>query len=588
LPALVLKGFGGTIPRMNPRLLPDVQASEAWNCDLDSGAIAGLPMPKLIKDLTGALPGKTVKKAYRLPAPPPGGPDAWLPLPDEASSVVRSPLTNDSLHRIYWTNPNDGAYWSTYAMITAGTPPYNLGFIAPSTSYSLTVSASGGTTDGSLPLVSRTYLFTYIDTYGEESSPSGPSAVVTGASDGNWTISGIPTAPPAAVAGKNYPAVARVRLYRTVTGQNTGAQFYQVQEWPLPSGPAGGVFVDTIADSLIVYSNPLPSSSWASPPDGLDGLVAMTSGMLIGFTGNTVHFCEPNRPHAWPAAYDLSVQYQIVALAVWQQSLMILTQGYPSSGTGNTPANFVLSQIQVAEPCIARNSVVTDLLGVYYASQNGIQVLTYFGIQNQTLQLMSKNIWMNKFEANSISACRHRQQYLAVIDDGTGFIIDYAENRLGLVQLSTVDGVVSVWNDVYTGDAYMMQKEKVYLWDGPYEPPLAYRWKSKEFYLPAPVNFAVVQVSMSDYVYGLPAPPIINPLASPINVGETELPDGALAIFRVYFHYQLVYQTWLTSPRPIFKLPSGYKGFTWQFEIVARVPIYSIEIATTAQELKGV
>ena len=585
---ILLKGFGGTIPRMNARLLPETQASEAWNCDLDSGAVAGLPVPRLIQDLTGRIPGGTVKKAYRFPDDNGASPDVWLPLPSASSSVVRSPLANDTYHRLYWTNPGEGAFWNTRDRIVTGQPPYNLGFITPDPAIVITVVASGGTNDGSIPLISRTYLFTYVNIYGEESAPSEPSAVVDGASDGTWTVSGLPTAPPAATAGKTYPPVNRMRLYRTVTGQSTGAQFFQVVEFDLVNAPPnGGVYVDTIDDTLIVYSNPLPSASWVPPPDGLDGLVGLASGMLVGFTGNTIHFCEQDRPHTWPAAYDLSVQYHIVALAIWQQNLMILTEGFPSSGTGNSPAAFSISQVQVPEPCISRNSVVTDLMGVYYASQNGVVVLTYFGMQNQTLSLLSKNIWLNKFEADSVIACRHRQQYMGVIRDGTGFLIDYTEQRLGIVQLGTAQGVDSIWNDVYTGDTYMIQDEQVYLWDDPDGPPMSYRWKSKEFYLPAPMNFAAAQISMSDYIRGLPEV-IVNPLASSSNEPAVDLPEGVLGLFRVYFHGRLIYERKLYTPRDIFRLPSGFKGFTWQFELVARVPVYSIEIATTPAELKGV
>jgi hypothetical protein len=44
----------------------------------------------------------------------------------------------------------------------------------------------------------------------------------------------------------------------------------------------------------------------------------------------------------------------------------------------------------------------------------------------------------------------------------------------------------------------------------------------------------------------------------------------------------------LDEPRTIFRLPSGLKAFNWQFEIVARVPVHSVELASTMRELKTV
>jgi hypothetical protein len=44
----------------------------------------------------------------------------------------------------------------------------------------------------------------------------------------------------------------------------------------------------------------------------------------------------------------------------------------------------------------------------------------------------------------------------------------------------------------------------------------------------------------------------------------------------------------LTGARDIFRLPSGFKVFDWQFEIVSRVPIFSVEVASTMKELARV
>jgi hypothetical protein len=587
----VTKDFGGEIPRQNSRLLPPQMAEEAVNVDLGSGMLTGLPQPQFVVDLTSVASYPDVRKAYRIPGPTPDQPDVWAPLPSEFSSVCRSPLANDTMHRFYWTNPPGsplaGAWWSTYEWIAAGNtpPPYNIGFIAPDPRIELWVTTSGGTTDGSLPYVARSYCFTYIDIYGSESSPTLPSAVIDGPPDATWTLNGLQTTPPGSPSGKNYPAIASMRIYRTITGASTGAQFYMIQDIPFGSS----TFVDTIPDTTIVNNNLLQSASWASPPDGLDGLVSMTGGMLIGFTANTVHFCEPDRPHAWPAGYDQSLMYPIVGFAIWQQALIVLTKGFPSSGTGNSPSQFTFAQIQVPEPCISRGSIITDLFGVYYASQNGLVMLNYFGMQNQTLSNMTKNIWLTEYQAEHIIACRHRAQYLAINGTGMGFLIDYTEQRMGIMHVSPMVDTVSVWNDIYTGNAYMIANNVVYLWDSPDTPPLNYRWRSKQFYLPAPVSLGACQISLEPSV-SFPAPP---PSAPPPEHGDpsVELPPGVNALFRLFVGpdgENLILTQYLTQPRCIFRLPSGRKAFNWQFEIVANCAVHSVELASTMRELKGI
>jgi hypothetical protein len=583
--AFATQDMGGLVPRRESFLLPPNMAEDAYNCDLASGPLDGLPQPLFVLDMADTA-SFTVKKSYRVPGPTPGDPEVWIPLPSAFSEVVRSPLANDTLHRVYWSNPpnepDPGVFWNTYARLAANQQRYTLGFIPPDPAIIISVVPTGG--DTTVPAISRSYTFTYIDEYGLETSPANPSAVVDGPPDATWTVSGLPTAAPSNPAGTFYPVVTKMRLYRTITGASTGAQFYFVVDLPFGSS----TYVDTIPDVNIVGNNLLESTGWAPPIAGLDGLTAMPGGMMMGFTGNTIHFCEPNRPHAWPPGYDQSLLYQIVALAVWQQQLVVLTHGFPSTGSGSSPAQFFFAQVQAPEPCISRGSVVTDLAGVYYASENGLVALNYYGMQNQSLSNFTKNIWLKDYQAENIIACRHRAQYLAINGTGTGFLIDYTEERMGVMKTSSFADATSLWNDVFTGDPYVMADQKIYLWDSPDTPPQTYYWKSKEFYLPAPTNLGCCQISLGPEVMD-PAPPDTDPQPGQ-GIPGLVLPPGVNALFRLYAGpgdaLNLVFTRYLTQPLEIFRLPSGVKSFNWQFDILSRVAIHSVQLATTMKELK--
>lgn len=576
--AWTIQGMGGVNPRTDRRLVSDNAAVEAVNCDLSSGALDSLPSPEFTIDLSGTIPH--IEKAYRFPCSPDEGDEiCWLPLPSKYSSVCRSPLPNDTERRLYWTNPGDIApWWNTFDRIEGGMPAYNLGIVLPTAKPA--VSVSGGTT--TIPLVERSYTYTFINGYGEESPPAPSSDVIAGPDDGTWTIT-IPVNPPANPAGKNYPAPNLLRLYRTVTSASAGTQFYESGQVGFPTS---GTYVDTVIDNVIVNNPTLESSSWANPPDYLDGLVTMPGGFFIGFTGNTIHFTEPSRPHAWPPGYDLSVHYDIVALAVLQQYLFVMTTGYPSTGSGNAPSNFIIVQNQTPEPCIARGSVVIDTQAVYYASQNGLVQLTGYAMQIITLLMVDKNQWVTTYKADKIIACRHRAMFLAINETGAGFLIDYAEKRIGFIDLSTFNNAISVWNDEYTGDAYIMASDgKVYLWDSPTAPPLNYRWRSRQFFTPAPISLGACQVTLDEAIYDpapVPTPPLDN--GDP----TLSLPVGINAQFRLYAgpKRQLVTTRNLTKQQEIFRIPKGFKAFEYEAEIVSRVRCPSIQLATTLAELK--
>lgn len=606
--AFVMKNFGGTIPKLSPVDIPDNMAEAVFNADLSSGALNGLPQPVLVEDFSGytfpydisGSSSTTVQRAYRYPDPTDsGGADVWLPLPHYLSSVVRSPLANDPDHRLYWTIPGLLApKWATYAMLQAGTAPYDLGTIQPSPTTGLAVDPTGGTTDGSVPEVARSYCFTHINQYGEESAPNLPSDIVTGPPDATWTISGLPLTAPSNPTGFNYPPITQLRLYRTVTGTQSGAQFFEVDTFTYggPNPPVSG-YVDATTDALLVNNLTLPSASWANPVFGMWGITALPGGMLVGISGNTLCFCEPNHPHAWPPAYEQSVQYDIQALAVWQQQLVVLTKGYPALGAGSSPPNFLLNELRVPEPCISIGGPVTDLMGVYYPSQNGLVFLNYFGMQNQTLSLVTKNLWLSEFSVADTVACRHRSQYLAVNPGSAqGFLIDYSDQRMGIAKLSlwkTADppwpgSITAVWNDEYSGDAYLCAGGQVFLWDSPAAGPMIYRWRSKQFYLPAPVSMGACQVECDSNITGpFPADPFPLDTGDPLLV----LPAGVYATITIYAGPDQSYTvgTWnLTQKRNIFRLPSGFKAFCWQVEIVARAGVRSIQLASTMKELKNV
>jgi hypothetical protein len=570
-----IKNMGGVIPRMDNRLIPDNMAVEAVNCDLTGGQLVGLPHSEFLIDLSSKLP--VVERAYRFPTHE--GNIIWLPLPSRYSSVVRSPVANDVYDRVYWTNPGDiSPHWTTPNDIVAGNPPFDLGMAQPETAPTV-INVTGG---NALLMIDRSYVYTYLNSYNEESAPSPASDIYTGPSDGVWHIADFPTDAPANPAGRNYAPIIGIRIYRTITSAASGAQFYFITSATLPWV---GTLVDGVSDSLVVMNEVLETTGYRNPPDYLDGLVSLPGEFLAGFTQNTIHFSEPDRPYSWPDVYDQTANYKIINLAVGQQFLIILTEGYTSVASGNSPSNILLTQSQVAEPCISRGSVVVDMSGVFYASQNGLIQTTGFGMQNLTAPIVEKNEWLLRYFAKSLVAARHRSQFIAVNTTDWGFLIDYAETRLAFQDLTDMKDVVCIWNDEYTGDTMMCANGKIYEWDCPTTSPQTYRWKSKRFFTPMPISLGAAQVELDEEIYTT-----VVEADNPLNNGDPsiQLPAGVNAVFNYYAgpKLDLIMSRNLTRQMEIFRLPNGFKCFDHQVEVISRVPISSIQLSTTLAELK--
>ena len=52
-------------------------------------------------------------------------------------------------------------------------------------------------------------------------------------------------------------------------------------------------------------------------------MVVMPGGVIAGFAGRDVYFCEPFKPHAWPVAYSMPVDAEIVTLGVYDTTLLV-------------------------------------------------------------------------------------------------------------------------------------------------------------------------------------------------------------------------------------------------------------------------
>lgn len=385
------------------------------------------------------------------------------------------------------------------------------------------------------------YTYTYVNDWGWESAPAPPSAQVDAFSSSSVTLSGF-AAPPAGNYGIN-----RIRIYRTQAGASGSAEFFFLRE------VAAGTL--STSDDGRNLGEVLPTTTWLPAPDDLSHLTALWNGMAAGISGNSVRFCEPYTPYAWPIAYDVvPPDSKPVALGVFGQSLLVLTTGRPLLVSGSGPDAMDQQRLEMSQGCIAPRSVVSMGFGVAWASQDGLCFFGSGGSKILTAGLMLREDWQ-ALKPDSIVGQMYEGLYLGSYDDGTGrkgFLID-PSNPTGLYFLDV--GYEAMHFDEMQDQLYVLSGTSVQRWDA--GTPMTVTFKSKLFRLPRPSpSFACAEVTADSY---------------PVTA-------------RFYADGSLVHTQTVTSSSP-FRLPSGFLAQTWQFELQSSGAVQGLAAAHSMQEL---
>lgn len=621
--AVRIDAFGGMVPAVDDRLLPENGAALAQNTWLYSGALQGMRTERFLKTLSA-----TTKKVYRIPTNYTDkdhlADSYWLEFNEENIDIVRSPTVNDTFKRVYWAGLGTVPKYNTEARIIANQSAFTLGVPAPSVAPTVTLSAAGtarltagigrygvvgqaasltwtktggatqkdntgssptGSTPGMVDpnppiVVTRAYVYTWVTAYGEEGPPS-PPTIVTGDTTSEWQIG--TTAPGAGdTTGRN---LSKVRIYRTITSSQGVATYFLVAELTMPTY----TYSDTLTDVVVAGNNQLQSTGWTAPPSDLKGMVAMPNGIIAGWRENEIWFCEPYRPHAWPVAYTLAVESVIIGLGVVGQSLIVATTTFPYSCTGIHPSTMALARIAAYEPCLSRGSVVGTPQGVFYASQNGLILAQPGMVTNVTKDLMTKDKWITLMHPESLSAVQMSTSYFAFgrINFGcfdpigfdedayeqldftasyTGGLIELDNQRVAFNVMYSEVPTVNVQTDVWSGEVLIIRDGKLYHLDlSDNATRGAYTWKSKIYQTPNKRNFEAMKIFYTE----------------PTGVA----PTGTV---KVYADGVLRSTQPLTGSGRMLRLPSGFKADFWQIEIEGNLLVHNLQMATSAKELISV
>jgi hypothetical protein len=195
-------------------------------------------------------------------------------------------------------------------------------------------------TDGN-QVITTAYVMTYVTDLGEEGPASPASNIIERYDTGTVSLSNLST-PSGALN------VVSKRLYR--------AELNGTFQFVAELSAAATSYGDSVKSASL--GEPLPSDGWIAPHEDMIGLTALPNGILMGWWENTVAFCEPYQPHAWPVEYRYALDHNVVGAAVTDSGVVVATEGPPYIMAGSAPGSMSQIKLDKPYPCLAKRSVV--------------------------------------------------------------------------------------------------------------------------------------------------------------------------------------------------------------------------------------
>lgn len=538
---ITVNKFSGVSPMTPPRYLSNESAQTALNCPVWKGSLQPI---KGALELTPSPLTKSgnIKSIYRFGQSETNQLNHWFHWTTDVD-VVQGFIAGDTTERTYFTGDGNPKVTNASLGLSGGgsdypIAAYDIGVPKPTGTFT---TAKTGTPDANTTAETRVYTFTYVNSWGEESTPYSETDMSPSTEDVYPGESVVVTMPTGSINNVN---VTKKRIYRSAVGTANTSYFF-VAEVSL----ATATYTDSLdGDDL---NEELPSLTWVQPPTTLKGLVGMPNGVMAGFSGNDVYFSEPFRPFAWPTQYVQTVGYPVVGLGVIDTTVVVLTKGRPYFIQGSHPDSSVMVEADVNQACISKRSIVSMNNHVFFASPDGIVALSPGGSSIVTESLFDKETWQAQ-SPDDLVACMYESQYIGFFDTTSGnggFVYDMKQKTWNFHNVY----VTGAYNDLKNDALYIIKSNELYKWDSGTD--LSYTWKSKKYTFPEPKAFSCYRVEAEGY---------------PVTV-------------KIYKDSSAVVNLSVTD-NSLRRLPPGL-GTTWEFQLEGNKEVYNVQLAQTPQEL---
>lgn len=627
---LTFQQFSGIAPRIAPRLLPATLAQEALDVKLWSGELRPHYADEILQYIPSNIQSiyryKWKNKTYN-----------WLMWPYE-TRVAKGPVYDDENNRIYFMN--QGGFFVTDSSLLedrdytnglgeSGTTYYTAGI--PRAGYNI-MSVSGS---GSGDIEARSYIVCYVRQWPDGTIDVGKSSEPYATSWDAAARRTIDVRPGQTVkiAVSNISdtdsaktGVNKVYIYRSEVTSSGQALYSYVDQFdinpshvtnnPNATWNTGGwyEYLDKKANTQL--GEACPSLYWDAPVDGLKGLVSLQNGLFAAYKDSTVYVSDWNAPHAWPYEHTVTIDYPIVGLGSFGNTIVVCTEAAPVLIVVQDPTNPTTKAIQENCPCVSADSIVNTRNGVIFASQNGLVLINSTSPTFITEKLLTQDEWL-PLHPESLKGAFLNNTYYGFFtnptDTAAGFIFDLDSYTYSTVYNSIVSsGMVYttqpakvVYNDIEQSQLYVCYplengtQYSLCSFASDSRINKSFRWRSKVnvspqglFNLSAARVMMTSQSSQKENEHIWEGKLTGSSLAArvmdgePINgwckTNELELADAT--VFNYYVDGELKYSREVKDSKP-FRLPSGFRGETIEVEVKSNAYIHSITLASSMGEL---
>lgn len=629
---LTFQQFSGIAPRIAPRLLPATLAQEALDVKLWSGELR----PQYADEVLQYIPN-SIKSIYRYKWKNQNY--HWL-MWNRDTKVAKGPVYDDENNRIYFMNA--GGFFVTDSSLlkdqdyATGTLPagswYHTAIPEPGQS---NIWISGGT--GSGDIESRSYVYCYVRQWSDGTIDVGKSSgPLKNSSDrSRYTVDVRPgqvvdmsIVDPIAHANGIGTGINKIYIYRSEVTSAGQALYSYVDQFDVnlervTNNPAA-VWVSN--GSYYKYSDSKPNTSlgeacpsiyWDAPVTGLKGLVSLQNGLFAAYKDSTIYVSDWNAPHAWPYEHKVTIDYPIVGLGSFGNTIVVCTEAAPVLIVVQDPTNPTVKAVQENCPCVSADSIVDTRNGVIFASQNGLVLINSTSPTCITEKLITQDEWL-PLHPESLKGAFLNNTYYGFFtnpsDKAAGFIFDLDSYTYSTVYNSIISsGLVFitqpakvVYNDIEQTQLYVCYPHedlaRYSLCSFASDPRInkSFRWRSKvNTSTQGLFNLSVARVMLTPQSSAKESEPVTqeklkgSSIASrvlgsePINgwcnsAHKLDLADNT--VFNYYVNGDLKYSREVKDSKP-FRLPSGFRGETVEVEVKSNVHIHSITLASSMGEL---
>lgn len=576
MPSIQINTFGGMAPRLSRALGSNSRAEIAENVNLGHGTLKPWRIPS---ELFSDEEGKCVKVLHEYQC-------CWITDENPCATFANG---HEGCNRVFGFGVTGYDYpvWAKiekccgtdiiqpdWKRLGVPQPRFSLSFLTPPNQAGRVAPAKGEQRKREL----RDYIYTYVNSCGEESAPS---PAVSDCRDADADAQAQLTIPPLPADAGDYD-ITSIRIYRIQTGtDDTGdktgmnAEYFLVDEIDVTGATAGVTRINYTDEGRVdCLGEPNLTRHYYPPVECLQNVIALRDGVLMAHEGKKLWFSEPWNYHAWCCFVELDDVIQNISYndGNGDGAVYVVTDGHPyivAEKGIDADCRCCRDVFKFPEslPCVSVRSVAECPAGVVYASRDGLVMLSGQSAIVETDPIMFKDDW-EEYHPNEIMGVIHDNVYFGFSDHQS-----FRYELSGQVYHRGGVGIENRFTELTLtpSAAYRSRDDFLYLafgnsigkWDDGAD-LLTMRWRQRISVMPGKTNFAASKVVFEDFLEHCDAP--------------------QKNIVRHYAGDHVFFERELTHTRG-YRLPRGHHHINFAVEIEGQEEVREIHFATSMHEL---